>query len=184
MGLDLKIAGLHDIAPRGRRAAPLDYEYSRDLTEADIALLEIPGSIEAPTIKKITERHHSLARCLASGMNEGEAAMQVGYTASRVSTLKKSPAFQELFALYEKEVREEFISTIRHMAGLTQDAVMELRDRLEESPERFSNADLRQIAVDFNDRVSRADPNDSTVPMPDLIELVAYEKPADDKDAD
>ena len=158
---------------------PLEYEVVRPLNEADLALLAQPASIQPNTeLKRITDRHHALAKLLASGVAEGEAALIVGYESSRVSVLKQSPAFQELHAFYQKEAKEKFSSVLDHMAGLSRDALLELRDRLEVSPERFSNLDLMRLMTETVDRTVGKD--DQQVDLPDLIELVA---PDDDKGA-
>lgn len=171
MKLDLNI---DKAVSRGRRAVPLEVEVLREIDESDLALLNEPGSTKAPALKRITDRHHSLARLLASGTPEQEAAAIVGYTVSRVSILKDDPAFQELLALYRKEVNTQFSTTLEHMAGLSRDALLELRDRMEESPEKFSNNELRALVTELNDRVSRDD-GGSDQRLPDLIELVAPE---------
>lgn len=178
MGLDLNIAKLSGV---GRLPVPLEYDVVRPLNEADLHLLAtVPkGSVPSP-LKRITDRHHSLARLLAAGVGEGEAAIQLGYDPSRVSILKNSPAFVELLALYRKEAKDQFVSNLEHMSGLSRDALLELRDRLENTPERFSVADLRQIVVEMVDRVPAEDPLDKITP--DMIELVAPNLSPRDRD--
>jgi hypothetical protein len=173
MGLDLDIAKL--VGP-GRPAVPLDVEYVRDLTEADLQLqATINSHMEPSPIKRITDRHHLLARLLASGTPEAEAAAITGYDNSRVSVLKNSPAFQELLALYQAEAKREFVSVLEHMAGMSRDALLELRSRLEENPDRFSNKDLKELVIDFADRAVDGDQTGAI--MPDIIELVAPATP-------
>jgi len=166
--LNLNIAKM---AGPGRLPTPLDVEYVRDINEADLALMAIQplGSVP-PALKRITDRHHSLARLLASGVPDGEAALITGYDISRVSILKNSPAFQELLALYQSETRREFTSVLEHMAGVSRDALLELRERLEEDAARFSNADLVKVATEFIDRtVSGPEIAD----LPEVIELTS-----------
>jgi len=169
MKLDLNI---DQLASRGRRAVPVDYDIVRPLTEADMALMAIADAgSKPPELKRITDRHHQLARLLASGMKPGEAALQVGYDVSRVSILMNSPAFLELLALYRKEARQEFVSVLEHMAGISRDAALELRERLEESPERFTVSELRQLLNDMQDRVMAG--GIEAKDLPEIIELVA-----------
>lgn len=166
MGLDLNI-----IAGPGRRPMPIEYEIVRPMNEADIALLSQPAAIQANTeLKRITDRHHALAKLLASGTPESEAALIVGYEPARVSTLKNSPAFQELLAFYQKEAKEKFDSVLDHMAGLSRDALLELRTRIEDQPERFSVLDLTRLITELHDRTAGQD--DQQVDLPELIELV------------
>lgn len=169
MKLDLNI---DRAASRGRRALPLNVEVLRPIDDADIAMLETPGSTPAPALKRITDRHHSLARLLASGTPENEAAAIVGYGVARVSILKDDPAFQELLTLYRGEVNTQFSTTLEHMAGLSRDALLELRDRMEEEPSKFTNNELRALVTELNDRVAR---DDSMVldRLPDIIELTS-----------
>lgn len=160
------------LAGPGRLPKPVEFEYVRDLNEADLAALaSIPANSTPPQIKRLSDRHHALARLLAAGTPEGEAAMILDYDISRVSILKASPAFQELLALYRSEVNREFATVIDHMAGLSRDALVVLRDRLEENEDRFSNNELMKIAADFSDRTIGRELDTSK--MPDIIELVA-----------
>lgn len=157
------------LAGPGRAAKPIQFEIVRDLNEADIQLLSQPAASVPPPLKKITDRHHSLARLLAAGTPEGEAALIVGYDISRVSILKNSPAFQELLALYRSEVKREFASVLDHMAGLSRDALVELRDRLEENPDKFTNQELIKTISEMTDR--SLDRDASGVALPIRIEL-------------
>lgn len=150
MDLDL------DITPRSGRGRPrrvITAEYLRDITEADIALHATVGSgAEVPTLKRVSERHHMLARLLAAGVTEGEASVATGYDPSRISVLKQSPAFADLIAVYRKEVNAEFATVLDHMAGLSKDVILELRERLEHEPEKVSTNDLLKIAEATLDR--------------------------------
>ena len=166
--LNLNIAKL---AGPGRLPLPLEAEYVRDITEADLAIMAVkPLGSMSPALKRITDRHHSLARLLASGVSEGEAAMITGYDVSRVSILKNSPAFQELLALYQSEVKREFVTTLEHMAGIARDAALILRERMEENPDRFTNSELVKMNIDMADRTTEPP---GTVDLPEIIELTA-----------
>lgn len=169
MTLNLNIDKL---AGPGRAPVPVECDFLRELNEADIASLSAGSGVGAIlTVKRLTDRHHSLARLLAAGTPEGEAAMLLGYTGARVSVLKASPAFQELLALYRGEATREFVTVLENMAGISKDALAILRDRLEENEDRFSNNELMKIATDFTDRTVDRDLDTSR--MPTIIELVA-----------
>ena len=162
------------LAGPGRLPSRLEVSYVRDLNEADFALMaETPLGSTPPAIKRLTDRHHALARLLAAGTPEGEAALILNYDLSRVSILKNSPAFQELLALYRGEVNREFATVLDHMAGISRDALVILRDRLEDNEDRFSNNELMKIATDFTDRTVNKDLD--TARLPTVIELVAPE---------
>lgn len=144
MGLEIDIG---DLAGPGRRRLPLEASYVRELTDADLGILAVTDRETAPQpIKRITERHHMVARLLAAGTKEGEVAALTGYDNARISVLKASPAMQELIALYREEVNAQFAHVLDHMAGLSTDAILELRSRLEEDPDDFSVKDLREVA--------------------------------------
>jgi len=103
----------------------------RPLAEDDLVLLQDEKGSTAPALKRLSERHHALARCLASGMEDGATSNACGYVASRVSILKADPAFQELVAFYRNEVESKYLDMHGVLAGLSLDAAMELRERLE-----------------------------------------------------
>jgi len=169
MSLELNIA---DFEPRPPKT-PLVFQVERELTEADLALVEsVPAGEAPPDLKKITDRHHMLARLLASGMSEEEAAIHTGYSLSRVSILKNSRAFIEVQNLYREQANEEFFSVFDHMAGLSRDALLQLRERIEESPDRISTTDLLKI-VDSMTEKAIDNPRDKVLPT--VIELVAPE---------
>jgi hypothetical protein len=177
MDLGLNIVNLGP----GRPRKPLEATSVRPLVEADLELAAtVERNSQPPAIKRITDRHHALARLLAAGTPEGEAALILGYDNSRVSILKQSPAFQELLALYRAEVDREFATTLDHMAGLSRDALLELRGRLEDEPEKFSNRELLSVV---NDMVDRADVDGADAKLPTRIELVPADLPLPVRDA-
>lgn len=147
--LDLEIDGL--VRP-GRRSVDLAAAFVRPLQVADLALLAVPGHTEAMTVTKVSERHHALARLLASGVAPGEAAVVIGYTLSRVSLLQGDPAFAELVAFYRDRVDTEFMDTMGQLAGMSKDLIQELRTRLEDNPEKFDVKELKDLLVTTLDR--------------------------------
>jgi hypothetical protein len=114
--------------------------------------LSAPRETTAPGIKKLRERHHALARQLALGTHPGEAAIICGYSASRVSILQSDPAFSELVAHYRAGAAERYFDGHSAMAELHVDAIEELRERLEETPEEFSHGQLMDLAKLTADR--------------------------------
>ena len=162
----------------GRRALPIEFEVDRELTDVDFQLLAVTDrGMVSPSLKKITDRHHALARLLAAGMSEGDAALTLGYDNSRVSIIKQSPAFVELLAVYREEVNREFATILDHMAGLSKDALLELRERIEDDPGKFSNRELLSITTDM---VDRSHGHAEEGKHPTRIELVGPEDYADE----
>lgn len=143
---------LDTVRIKGRATKPVTVSRGEDLCRADLELLSASRGSRAPGIVKVRERHHALARCLASGMSEGEAAIATGYDRSRISILKSDPTFKELMSFYRAEVQERYFGLHERMAALGVDSVDELLDRLEAEPEKFSVKDLRELAAFAADR--------------------------------
>lgn len=146
----------------GRRPAKVEAEVVRELKVADIAMLSEERATPAKPIKRLRDRHHALARMLASGMKDGHAALAVGYEPSRVSILKSDPAFKELLAFYRENVDAQLAEYHERIAALSVDAVEELRARLEEDPESFSSSLLLEIATKTADRTGYGPQSSST----------------------
>ena len=149
LDLDLDLPGL--IGP-GRKAADLRAEVVRPLRASDLAFLATNRETAPLSLKRLSDRHHGLARLIAAGTPPGEAAVIMRYDNARVSVLQGDPAFKELIEFYRAKVDDAFDVTVEHMAGLTRDAILELRDRLEEAPDVFTNKELRELAATFADR--------------------------------
>ena len=141
-----------DITAPGRRPKPLHAEVARQLSEADLALLASDRGTAAQPLKRIGERHHALARNLAAGLSPGQAAAITGLCLSRVSVLQGDPAFQELMQFYRQEKDAAFADMYEQLAGLSKDALLLMRERLEEAPEEFSNPMLLEIVTKLADR--------------------------------
>lgn len=115
----------------GRARKPVSALVIRELEASDLVLLDAEKGSKAPPLKRLSERHHSLARLLAGGMGSGEAAIVCGYVPSRVSILLDDPAFQELLSFYRSDVQSQYLGMHAVLAGLSRDAATELHDRLE-----------------------------------------------------
>lgn len=147
--LDLDIGSL---TARGRKPSAVEARFVRPLVAEDLPALAAARGTEAPPLKRLSERHHALARALALGHSEAEAAAMVGLTSARVSVLKASPAFRELMDLYRQDKDRQFLDTASRLAGLAHDAAVEIAERLEEKPEEVSMGQLLEIAKMGADR--------------------------------
>jgi len=130
---------------RGRAAKPIVAAVVRELDRADMVLLSSERGVKPSAIKRLSERHHALARNLASGMPEGDAATFCGYTISRVSILKSDPAFRELLEFYREDAQRPYRDLHVRLSGLAMDAAEELSNRLEEEPDKISNGQLMEL---------------------------------------
>lgn len=117
---------------RGRAPLKIQAALVRELEPADLELLAQEKGSKVPPLKRLTDRHHALARCLASGMREQDAAIACGYAPSRVSILKNDPAFKELLEFYRDSTEKIYRDMHERLSGLAADAVDELHARIEE----------------------------------------------------
>jgi hypothetical protein len=147
---------------RGRAAKPLNAVATRDLRESDLALLSSERGIKPPAIKELRDRHHALARALASGMRDSDASAITGYSPSRISILKADPAFADLLQSYQENssaVHADFVDRAT-VLGLT--VVNELQDRLEtDEVAEMTPAQLLEIGKFAADRAGFAPVNRS-----------------------
>lgn len=144
-----------DIAPvrtGGRASLPLTHGFSRELEVSDLARLDVEQGIKAPSLKRITDSHHGLARCLASGKSPGEASIITGFCASRISILKADPAFQELLEFYRSNQRLAETQVLDRLSTLSLDALEEIRSRIHDAPEDIRTRELLDIATAGLDR--------------------------------
>lgn len=142
LDLDLDIAAADFI---GRKARPVTAEVTRELTPSDIALLSTERGIKPSHISRLSERHHALARCLASGLSVADACAITGYTPSRVSILKGDPSFEELIAFYRGPAAELVQDLGAKMRQNALEAQNILTERLEEEPASFDAGTLLDI---------------------------------------
>lgn len=152
---------MSDLQLIGRATKPDNPQVSRELVEGDIASLSEERGTQAAPIKKLRERHHALARSLASGMSQEDAAIACGLTASRVSILKSDPAFKELLNFYRKDLDNTYRTLHEKLAGVASDAVDELSERLEEAPETLTTGQLMEVVKLGADRTGHG-PSSST----------------------
>lgn len=140
------------IRTRGRAPIELSPDIVRELVPADLSAISEEKGSEAPALKRITDRHHALARNLAGGMAEGEAALVCGISNSRISILKADPQFRELLLFYRGEVNLVYQDMHEKLAGIASTALDELQDRLEDTPEKVSVGQLMELAKMGADR--------------------------------
>jgi hypothetical protein len=125
----------------------------RPLSDADIALLVTePRSTKAPSLTRLTERHHRLARMIAEGIPLQEAGIACGYISSRVSSLNNDPAFKDLIKFYGVQVNAHYLELQERLGHIAADAADILSNRLEETPEDFDTSDLMKLVALGADR--------------------------------
>lgn len=152
----MPVADLNLDTPRTRGRAPraVEVEFLRDLGEADLVLLASERQVTAPSIKRLRDRHHALARLLAQGMSNAEASAITGYDPSRISILKKDPTFAELVAHYHTQENALLAEFTERATTLTLEAMNVLQDAAEEGELTIGQA--LEIAKTFADRTGHA----------------------------
>lgn len=149
-----------DMAPRaqGRAAKGLTLEFVRELGEGDLALLATERGTKTPAISRLRDRHHALARVLASGMSDAEASMVTGYCPSRISILKSDPSFKDLLSSYRNIEAGAAADFGQRATVLTLTAM----DNIQEMLEADEGGDIvpigmqLEIAKTFSDRTGHA----------------------------
>lgn len=152
------------LAPRGRPGEDLQVQIVRELTLGDLELASTERndtSIAQPRAR-LGQRHHALARCLADGMSQIEAATVTGYNPQTVHILRNDPTFKELVEFYRGRKDAEYAEFHEQAAGLAVDAVVELRTRLEDTPEDISIGQLIEMGKFTADRTGHG-PQSSTI---------------------
>lgn len=96
-------SGMVNTRTSGRAKRPLFAEFDRELTQADLEALSVERGVKPPSLKRITETHHSIAQLLGQGESGASVALATGYSQSRISILRADPAFQELIAYYRSQ---------------------------------------------------------------------------------
>lgn len=110
-------------------------------------------------IERLRDPHHMLARFIAMGMTGSDAARKAGYSISRVSLLRNSPAFQELIAYYRnlvnsgwKEEVDEYLELATSNMMKAERMLAEKLEAAEEEGETLPTRDLIAISRDAADR--------------------------------
>ena len=138
---------------KGRRPAPIFYNVTRHLNEADIAeLWNAQRENTGPKIKALRYNHHVLAKAVASGKSGIECANLTGMSQTYISILKNDPAFQELVSFYADEMNELYVDVHQRMATLGTSILEELTERFEADPDKFTKRELLDMFTAMADR--------------------------------
>jgi hypothetical protein len=163
---------------KGRPRSTLTFaQVERELTVADLA--QAPEGEERKPLKRLSSRHHTLARLIASGTPHVEAALIVNYTPQNVHILTTDPTFQELVEFYRKDLDTEYRNLHEQMAGLAVDAAAELRARLEdeEQRKRLSPKFLLDVVAATADRTGHG-PSSTNVQANVFVDMASRVKEA------
>lgn len=159
--------------PRLQGAAPKEFycAYERDLTKADLVALSMPRGMQPKSLMRIHASHHSLARCLATGMKSTQAALVTGYSPARISQLQNDSSFVSLVADYRAEIKNVFADLAERMNDLSLDAIELLQERLADNPETFTIPVLLDMVKAFADRTGHGPGQEISMRVaPDFID--------------
>jgi hypothetical protein len=142
----IALGGIRSVCPP--RAKPLQVEYVRELTFADIEVLRtIPSDRPLDPAVRLRSTHHALARLIAQGVKIPEAAAATGHTPARINFLiRNDRGFGELVAHYREAAKEHCVDVQARLALLGTSAAEALLERLDEAPEGFTNNELMKLA--------------------------------------
>lgn len=87
---------------------------------------------EPHNLKRIKERHHGVARLIASGMNQRIVAAITNYNEQYLSVLLSSPAMEELVELYRVQYGKSAEIITEKLRTVGTQALERLGDRIEE----------------------------------------------------
>lgn len=145
-----------DFRTSGRASVPVEVDFVRELVEADLSLLASDRGIKPPTIAKLRDRHHSLARCLAGGMSNVEASAITGYSPSRISILISDPTFKELLTFYKEHEDSAHAEFSKRATMVTLTALDNLQEQVEDEANPLSVDQNLTIIKTLADRTGHA----------------------------
>lgn len=147
MDLDLDLSS----APRGK--PDLTGSLVRELTNADLLIAEAaPKGVVTNHVQKLNDRHHALARTLASGVDHITASIITGYRQVTISILLGDPSFKELVEFYRANLDVVYADLHARMSVLSQTVLNEIAERFEGNPASMSNGFLHDLFKTLTDR--------------------------------
>jgi len=149
-------------------------EIQRPLAPEDLAMLQLAPT-KQPSLKKIRDSHHALARTLASGISNIDASRITGFDQTYISIMKADPAFQELLSFYEDHDEVKQADLRERMTLIALDVSAEIRDRLHNDPDAFSHSEMRQLLTALADRVGFG-PSSTVHQTLDITETLSYDE--------
>lgn len=143
---------VHSDRRKGKKKPDLSFMVSRELSRTDLLTLSVPQESKTPPVFQLRSSHHHLAKLIAEGRSNVEAAAIQGMTPGRVSILRDDPTFKELVQHYKKVADTAYVDVHERLARLSADATEVLHERLLDEPETFRIQDLQSTAALALDR--------------------------------
>jgi hypothetical protein len=108
------------------------------LDEGDLRELALSAPVDEPLpeddpsdLKKVREKHHSVARMIAGGLNQRMVSQLCGFTESYLSVLLNNPAMQELVQLYRIQQGAAVTVVTEKLRTVGLQAIEKLEEKLE-----------------------------------------------------
>lgn len=134
---------------RGKIARVRRIGIVRELVRDDLEALR---EKRVPTIERLRDSHHRLARMFAAGLRPKAIAERTGYSLSRVIMLSQTPAFRDLIAQYREKVDSAFIDSIDEYYAL-------------------ATANMLKAERMLADKLDDADGDEVELPVKDLLAI-------------
>lgn len=113
--------------------------------QAMVAPGEVKPDLENPNdLKKLREKHHSVARLVAGGMQQRMVAMISGYDEAYLSTLLNAPSMQELVEMYRIQLGTNQQLVIEKLQTVGVTALEKLAEKLD--TDGLDNQELIAVA--------------------------------------
>lgn len=123
----------------------LDESDLRELMLGAEAAAAEPTELDDPSdLKKVREKHHSVARMIAGGLNQRMVSALCGYTESYLSILLNNPAMQELIELYRIQFGAGQAVAIEKLRTVGMKALESLDEKLD--AKGLTNQELLSLA--------------------------------------
>lgn len=142
---------------KGKFKSTLEIGEIRPLLREDLALLQVKR--QPAVIQRLRDPHHRLARFIATGMRDEEAARLSGYSLGGVYRLRQDPAFQQLIAQYREIVKDSWADSVDEYHELAtgnmlkaERQIAEHLDKADEEGELLPVKNLLDISRDAADR--------------------------------
>lgn len=108
------------------------------------------------SVQRFRFTHHRVARLVAEGLDTNTVSQLSGKAVQTVAALRADPAFQELVAHYKSDIdaawKEKQLEFVEMASGLSNDALVEIQHRLDETPSAFSLTHLYELMKITADR--------------------------------
>lgn len=131
---------------------------ARPLTRADLARLPNERQ-ENGIVQKLRSHHHRIARLDAAGVKTGEICEICAISYKRLSTLRETPAYEELVSQYRKTVDESFAQAQDefHRASMSNmmRAELMIEDHFDEAEASGELIPLKTLLAVTSDRADR-----------------------------